>query len=265
MADIKWIKITTTMFDDEKIKLIEAMPDADSVLVIWIKLLALAGRCNNFGDVTLSDDMPFSDEMLATIFHRPLNTIRLALSIFAKYKMIQISEKNLQIVNWEKHQNIDGMEKVKEQNRVRNIKYRDRNRLGLNSNTLKNDVSVTSHDGVDIDIDIDIDKNRIDKNRIDNNIEVNFNSLWDTYPIKEGKKQALVHYKAAIEAKDKHEDIEKAVKNYITKVKTENIETRYILHGKTFFNNWKDYLNLEVKKQPTLRSDKPYVKPEYRK
>ena len=46
MADIKWIKITTDMFDDEKIKVIEAMPDRDAILIIWIKLLTLAGKVN---------------------------------------------------------------------------------------------------------------------------------------------------------------------------------------------------------------------------
>ena len=44
MAEVKWIKITTDMFDDEKIKLIESMPERDTVLTIWIKLICLAGR-----------------------------------------------------------------------------------------------------------------------------------------------------------------------------------------------------------------------------
>ena len=156
MAEIKWIKITTDMFNDEKIKIIESMPDADSILVIWIKLLTLAGRCNDGGDVTLSPNMPFTAEMLSTIFHRPLNTIRLALEILVKYEMIIISQKKIEILNWEKHQNIDGMELIKEQARLRNVKYRERKRLEQNIPTAKNDASVTSRDGVD--------KNRIDKN-----------------------------------------------------------------------------------------------------
>lgn len=46
MAEIKWIKLSVNMFDDEKIKLIETMPEADTIIVIWVKLLALAGRSN---------------------------------------------------------------------------------------------------------------------------------------------------------------------------------------------------------------------------
>ena len=80
-----------------------------------------------------------------------------------------------------------------------------------------------------------------DKN--DKNITDNFNSLWGTYPIKEGKKEAFKHYKASLGAGDRHIDIKQALENYINKVKVENIRTQYIKHGKTFFNNWKDYLN----------------------
>jgi hypothetical protein len=49
MADIKWIKLDTGIFDDEKIKIILSMPEGKSMLVIWLKLLCLAGRINNSG------------------------------------------------------------------------------------------------------------------------------------------------------------------------------------------------------------------------
>ena len=70
MADIKWIKITTDIFDDEKILLIESLPDADSIIVIWFKLLCLAGKQNNSGVFLLNDKIPYTDKMLATIFRR---------------------------------------------------------------------------------------------------------------------------------------------------------------------------------------------------
>ena len=97
----------------------------------------------------------------------------------------------------------------------------------------------------------------------DKDIEVNFNLLWDIYPIKEGKKQAFSHYKSALKEKNKHEDVKKALENYLIKVKTEGIQHKFILHGKTFFNNWKDYLDYNIKTQ-TSRSDKPYIKTEYK-
>lgn len=44
MAEVKWIKIATDIFDDEKILLIEGLPDAYAIITVWFKLLCLAGR-----------------------------------------------------------------------------------------------------------------------------------------------------------------------------------------------------------------------------
>jgi predicted phage replisome organizer len=111
LADIKWIKIVVDIFDDEKIFLIEQLPDADSIIVIWFKLLCLAGKQNNKGVFTINDVIPYTDEMFAAVFRRPINTVRLALSTFEKYGMIAIVNGTVTILNWAKHQNIEGMEK----------------------------------------------------------------------------------------------------------------------------------------------------------
>jgi len=79
LADVKWIKICTDIFDDEKIILVESMPEADSIIVIWFKLLCMAGKQNNSGVFMMNDRIAYNDEMLATIFRRPINTVRLAL------------------------------------------------------------------------------------------------------------------------------------------------------------------------------------------
>ena len=55
LADVKWIKIVTDIFDDEKMLLIESLPSADSIIVIWFKLLCLAGKNNNNGVFIMSD------------------------------------------------------------------------------------------------------------------------------------------------------------------------------------------------------------------
>ena len=81
MAEVKWIKIVTDIFDDEKILLIESMPEADSIIVMWFKLLCLAGRQNNSGVFMLNGRIPYTDEMFATIFRRPLNSSMVAPSL----------------------------------------------------------------------------------------------------------------------------------------------------------------------------------------
>ena len=89
MAEIKWIKIVTDIFDDEKILLIESLPEADSIIVIWFKLLCLAGKQNNSGVFVMSNGIPYTDAMLATIFRRKEATVKLALSTF-EVRMIEI-------------------------------------------------------------------------------------------------------------------------------------------------------------------------------
>lgn len=124
MSEVKWIKIVTDIFDDEKILLIESMPDNDSIIVIWFKLLCLAGKQNNGGVFILNDRLPYTDEMFATIFRRPVNTIRLALQTFEQFGMIEIINETVTIPNWGKYQNIEGMQARKEYQREYMREYR---------------------------------------------------------------------------------------------------------------------------------------------
>lgn len=116
-SEVKWIKIVTDIFDDEKILLIESMPEADGIIVIWFKLLCLAGKTNQSGVLLMNDRIPFNDEMLAHIFRRPLNTVRLALKTFEQYGMIEIINNTITIPNWGKHQQLDTLEKKRESQR----------------------------------------------------------------------------------------------------------------------------------------------------
>lgn len=118
MADVKWIKITTDIFDDEKILMIESMPSADSIIVIWLKLLTFAGKQNNDGVFLMSGRIAFTDEMLACIFRRDVNLVRLALKTFEQFGMVEIIENVITIPNWNKHQALDSYEKKKERDRL---------------------------------------------------------------------------------------------------------------------------------------------------
>jgi phage replisome organizer N-terminal domain protein len=170
MSEIKWIKITTDIFDDEKICLIDALPDHDAILVIWFKILALAGKHNRNGLLMMSDKVHYTDEMLATIFRRPLNTVRMALGIFEQFGMVEIIDGVITLPNWEKHQNIDGMEKIKEQTRNRVARHREKQKnLALGNVTC----NVTVTQGNALEEEGDKNKNRIDK---DKNITTTSNS-----------------------------------------------------------------------------------------
>lgn len=142
MADITWIKLRIDMFDDEKIKLIQALPDGDTILVIWIRILALAGKCNANGYLCIDDEFPYSDEMLATIFNKTLPQVRLALDTFSRFGMIEKTQKGVYISNFMEHQNADGMERIREQNRLRKQRQRERqNQIKAHEQLLLSDMS----------------------------------------------------------------------------------------------------------------------------
>ena len=129
MADIKWIKIATNIHEDEKIRLIDAMPNPDTTHYVWLRLLIQAGKTNDNGHIYLSEEISYTEEMLATLFCRPLDSIKNALRILSSFKMIEIAPNNIiKIVNWDKHQNIEGMEKVRIQNRKRAENHREKKR-----------------------------------------------------------------------------------------------------------------------------------------
>lgn len=159
MAEIKWIKLNVDMFDDEKIKIIQSMPEGDSLLVIWIKLITLAGKTNDNGYIYIADNIPYTEEMLSVIMNKPLNTIRLAIDTFTKLQMVEADTKGIYLVNFEKHQSLDKMAHIKEQNRLR--KQRERERKKLVSRNVTQDVTQCHATDIDIDKDKEEDKDNI--------------------------------------------------------------------------------------------------------
>ena len=126
---MKWIKITTDIFDDEKILLIESLPDAYSIIVVWFKLLCLAGKQNNSGVFMMNDKIAYTDKMLATIFRMKETTVQLALQTFEQFGMVEIVDGVITIPNWGKHQNLDQLESKKEYMRNYMQGYREKQRL----------------------------------------------------------------------------------------------------------------------------------------
>lgn len=151
MADVKWIKIVTDIFDNKKIKQIECLPDGDGIIVIWFKLLCLSGTTNDNGMVYFTKDIPYTDQMLAAQFNRPLTLVKLALDTFERFGMIDVIDDVLHVSNWEKYQSVDRLKELKEYNRLAQQKSREK-RKQLQS---VNDMSLTSQCCQDTDIEED--------------------------------------------------------------------------------------------------------------
>lgn len=157
MADVKWIKIAVDMFDNRKIKQIGSMPEGDSLLLMWVQLLCLAGNVNDGGFIYLTKEIPYTDEMLATQFNKPISTVRLALKTFEQFGMIEIINNMIFLSSWEKYQSTDRLTAIREKDRERKRRKREAEKL-LPQNSME--CPRTSMDVPRLDIDIDKDKNK---------------------------------------------------------------------------------------------------------
>lgn len=125
MSEVKWISISTDVFNDEKMCTIESMPDGLSIEIVWFKLLCLAGICNENGFLMLNKDIPYTEEMMAKYFRMDIGIIQRALETFQKMGMVDIIDNIYMVSNWMKYQNNAELEHIKELNRLRQQRYRD--------------------------------------------------------------------------------------------------------------------------------------------
>ena len=128
MAEVKWIKLTTDMFDNRKIKHLRRLPDGDSIVLIWVMLLTMAGRCNANGMIFLTENIPYTSKMLADELDFEESTVSLALRALEDLNMIVANGNYFSIAGWEEYQNIEGMDKIREQNRIRQKRWYDKQR-----------------------------------------------------------------------------------------------------------------------------------------
>ena len=162
MADVKWIKLTTDMFDNRKIKHLRRLPDGNNIVLMWVMLLTMAGRCNAGGMIFLTENIPYTPKMLADELDFEENTVKLGIQALESLNMVTTDNGHFTIAGWEEYQNIDGMEKIKEQNRIRQKNWYDRKKALPN---VRPNVSITQPNALDIDKeiekDIDLENNNI--------------------------------------------------------------------------------------------------------
>ena len=140
MAEVEWIKVSTGMFEtSRKIKQIELMKNGDGILVIWLKLLLLAGNINDGGAIYITEDKPYDITSLAGELRRPVALVKQALDVFEGYGMIENDGGIIYLTSWEKYQSAEKLDVIREQNRMRKRRQRERQ---------SRDSHVTSHESV---------------------------------------------------------------------------------------------------------------------
>lgn len=149
MPDVKWIKITTDMFDNRKIKHIRKLPEGNNIVLIWVMLLTMAGKCNAGGMIFLTENIPYTTKMLADELDFEENVVIVALKALEEFGMIYTNDNVLAISGWDEHQNIEGMEKIREQNRQRQARFKAKKKLllcNVTDNVMSRDSNATEEE-----------------------------------------------------------------------------------------------------------------------
>lgn len=193
MSDVKWIKITTDMFDNRKIRHLRKLPEGNSIVLIWVMLLAMAGKCNDHGKIYLTENIPYTPKMLADELDFEENTVQLALQALEQLDMIVLDDRYFSITGWEEHQNIEGMDRIREQNRIRKQRQREKERLIAESRVMSRDSHATEEDK-DKEEEKDIDKESKEKATCQQVVDL-FHSICVSYPavktLSESRKKAI--------------------------------------------------------------------------
>ena len=226
MADVKWIKITTDIFDDEKILLIESLPDAYAIITVWFKLLCLAGKQNNSG-VFMIGRMPYTDKMLATIFRMKEATVTMALETFQQFGMVEIIDGVITIPNWGKHQSLDQLETKKSYMRNYMKEYREKQKAltageDCKTNSKTNSKTNVSQADKEIDIEEDIEEDKEKKSKRETTHTL-FEKLLPDYIIPEKLQNKLREW-LTYKAEQNHRYKEQGLKALMRQVENNQLE-----------------------------------------
>ncbi len=251
MAEIKWIKIATDIFDNRKIRQIEMLPEGDSIIVIWVKLICLAGVVNDSGLIYLTRDIPYTDEMLATEFKRPLNIVRLALATFQQFGMIEIVDNIIHLSSWEKYQNVEGMELVREQTRKRVAAHRARQKA-LAGGIVTGNVTVTGGNAIEEDKEED---KEIDKEVYTIIVSYLNQKAGKEYRASSRKTQSLI--KARLSEGFDLDDFMRVIDNMCAEWGNDKKMQAYLRPETLFGTKFESYLNIKPRRGGQQRSDGP--------
>lgn len=154
---VEWIKLTTDMFDNRKIKHLRRLPEGNSIVLIWVMLLTMAGRCNAGGMIFLTENIAYTTKMLADELDFEENTVKLALNALEQLNMIVVDSGFFSISGWSEYQNIEGMDRIREQNRIRKQKQREKQKF-IPAPSRDGHVTVTGSHATEEDKDKEEDK-----------------------------------------------------------------------------------------------------------
>lgn len=148
--NVQWIRLKVGMFDGNSFKKIKrakigGVAFRDKLTAVWFELLDLAGKSNANGYLVDNNEIPYRTfEDIAIMLDREEKEIELCMQFFINEKMVEIVDDIFCLTNFMQYQNQDGLERIREQKRISQAKWRERKKQGLIGKNVETTVGSTS-------------------------------------------------------------------------------------------------------------------------
>ena len=144
--NVQWIRLKVGMFDGNSFKKIKrakigGVSYRDKLTAVWFELLDLAGKSNANGYLIDNNEIPYQTfEDIATMLDREEKEIELCMQFFINERMVEIVDDIYCLTNFMMYQNQEGLEKIREQKRIAQAKWRDKKKEAILGNVSEYDI-----------------------------------------------------------------------------------------------------------------------------
>lgn len=199
-SNVKWIKMMVGMFDGMSFKKIKRAKIGgesfrDKLTAVWFELMDFAGKCNHEGAFISPSEIPFTDLAdIATMIDRDEEELKLCMAFFINEGMVTVIDDVYSLSNWSEYQNQEGLDKIREQNRLRKRRQRENQKL-LADMSRDSHVTVTRSHATEEDIEEEREEEK-ERDKIDyKGIVAAFNSICVSFPsvkaLSDARKKAI--------------------------------------------------------------------------
>ena len=168
MSKYYWLKLKRDFFKRHDIRIVEEMPNGKEYILFYLKLLCES--VDHDGTLRFSDEVPYNEQMLATITNTNVDIVRSAVKIFTELHMMDILDDGTIFLR-----EVDGMigSAANNDNANRQRRFRERQKEENLSLPLQERYESVTKNNESKSIEIDIEK--------DKDTRVNYQQIADMY------------------------------------------------------------------------------------
>jgi len=244
-----WLKLDRNFFKRHDIKIIESRQNGKDHILFYLKLLVES--IDHEGELRFNDTVPYDAEMLATITNTNIDTVKQAIQLFTKLKMMEIFDDGTIYMN--EVVKMIGTETASTQ---RSRKHRE-NKM-LQCNNVQQNCNTEKEKELDKETDIK------EKHKKEKNIYTeDFETFWGYYPERSdghNKSGAFRNWKTRLKDYTPEQLINTAI-NYQAFCKAkEYTNTDYVYNASNFLGRNKHFMDYqqpkEIKQNATINKQK---------